>query len=178
MRFRIISLSDELESGVSIESIESALSFFACSKNPELEIFLKQKAIQFEKSHRSRTFILVSETMIEGFFTLSLNILRTKGLSNTRAKKLNPKHSKDDEDIPCFLIGQLARADGSKMNGANILNTSLFILEQARKLLGTKFVMLDSVNEKKVLDFYRKNGFVALNESDEAVSVKMVRMFD
>lgn len=75
-------------------------------------------------------------------------------------------------------IGQLARADGSKMNGANILNTSLFILEQARKLLGTKFVMLDSVNEKKVLDFYRKNGFVALNESDEAVSVKMVRMFD
>ncbi|WP_110558690.1 hypothetical protein [Helicobacter cinaedi] len=177
MYFQIVSLEDLILNKPEREVYES-LKDFSCSRNRELETFLLEKAIQFEKSHRSRTFLLLSDTKIEGFFTLSLNILRTKGLSNTRAKKLNPKYSKDDEDIPCFLIGQLARADGSEMNGANILNTSLFILEQARKLLGTKFVMLDSVNEKKVLDFYRKNGFVALNESDGAVSVKMVRMFD
>lgn len=168
MYFQIVSLEDLILNKPECEVYKS-LKDFSCSRNRELETFLLEKAIQFEKSHRSRTFLLLSDTKIEGFFTLSLNILRTKGLSNTRAKKLNPKHSKDDENIPCFLIGQLARADGSKMNGANILNTSLFILEQARKLLGTKFVMLDSVNEKKVLDFYRKNGFVALNENDSRV---------
>lgn len=177
MYFQIVSLED-LVLNKPREDVYKALRTFSCTINKEIEAFLLERAIFFELEHRSRTFLLLSDNKVEGFFSLSLNILSTEGLSNNRAKQLSPKHSKDERNIPCFLIGQLARSDSSILTGKSILDTSLFVLKQARKLLGTKFVMLDSVNEPKVLDFYKENGFTPLNTDKNSISVKMIRWFD
>lgn len=96
------------------------------------------------------------------------------------------KRRKNDRLVNCFNIWlgirlylsliyrKSCQTQGQKMIVGAIL---FFVFASFFYIKGVK-KFLDSVNEKKVLDFYRKNGFVALNESKEAVSVKMVRMFD
>ncbi|RDU51323.1 hypothetical protein CQA49_09620 [Helicobacter sp. MIT 00-7814] len=177
MEYRTISLCDILSSNQAHSQTPSFLEDFSCSKNKDLEHFIRNKAIEFEKAHRSRTFLILKSNKLEAFFTLSLNVLKTQGLSKSRIQKLSPRNNKKDTDIPCILIGQFGKCDGASIDGDLIMQTMLAILLDIRKYIGGKFVLLDSVNVEKVLDFYERHGFKRISFEKESEEVKMIRYF-
>ncbi|CRF40964.1 hypothetical protein [Helicobacter ailurogastricus] len=173
----LVSLSELLATpGVDRSDIEVSLKGFRCSKNLELQDFLHNKALKLEISHHTRTYLLLSkqEERIEGFFSLALNILETRGLSKTLIKKLSTSHNAHLERLPCIVLGQLGKDDRSTIQGSEILQCAIAMIEEGRKYFGGKFVLLDSINVEKVLNFYRQHLFEAL-PIDNNKFIKMVR---
>jgi len=58
--YQIISLSCLLEQKDDV-TVEEFLSRFNCEKEPDVQSFLRENAISFEKRHLSRTYLLVRE---------------------------------------------------------------------------------------------------------------------
>lgn len=152
------------------------LGYFTCSKNKDLENFLHSKAIKYEKSSNTRTFLFIENKRIQGFFSLALNILDVSLLSNTQIKKLNPKHSKDVKYLPCLTIGQLGKSDDSSIKGKYIMESALKILYDIHKHIGSRFVLIDAVNYDKIVAFYEKYGFLKLGIGNKD-SISMIRFF-
>lgn len=121
--------------------------------------------------------MFVESGRVEAFFSLALNVLDTANLSNTIKKKLSPINSKDDAYIACFLIGQLGRDDSSAVKGQDILKVAISSLQTSRKLLGGKFILVDAVNNDKIIDFYVANGFKAISVDEDKQTIKMVMFF-
>ncbi len=123
--------------------IETSLRGFRCSKNSELQDFLHNKALKLEISHHTRTYILFSQDWrIEGFFSLALNILETKGLSKTLIKKLSTSHNAHLERLPCIILGQLGKDDRSTICGSEILRYAIAIIEEGRKYYSSSYKFL------------------------------------
>ncbi|BEG58210.1 hypothetical protein NHP21005_19190 (plasmid) [Helicobacter sp. NHP21005] len=170
----LVSLSELLDAPY----IETLLESFRCSKNTDLQDFLHNKALSLEVSHHARTYILFSqEGKIEGFFSLALNILETKGLSKTRIKKLSTSHNPHLERLPCMILGQLGKDDRSTISGGELLRHAIAIIEEGRRYFGGKFVLIDSINVEKVIKFYERHLFKALPIDNDGL-IKMVRFFN
>lgn len=166
----------ELLQAFSVSELQPILQRFECSKNLELQDFFHHKVLDFEKQDRSKTFIFVKNNKIEAFFSLALNVFNTQNISNTAKKKLSATNSKDDF-IACYLIGQLGKDDKSSISGKFILNTALFWLKTAHDILGSKFILVDAVNNEKVVRFYIDNGFKRTTIDEDGQTIKMVRFF-
>ena len=69
---RIYPLLDFLDNDKKEQSIQRLINEFSCPKNPDVERFLKNKAIDFERTHNARTYLLVSENgELLAYFSLS-----------------------------------------------------------------------------------------------------------
>ncbi|GMB89967.1 hypothetical protein NHP190002_06480 [Helicobacter ailurogastricus] len=169
----LISLSDLLNR----PGIETLLKEFKC-KNADVEGFLHKKALKLEASHHTRTYILFSQDYrIEGFFSLALNILETRGLSKTLIKKLSTSHNPNLERLPCIMLGQLGKDNRSTISGSKILQDAIFVIMEGQKYFGGKFVLLDSVDIPKVIKFYEEHFFKALPIDNNGL-IRMVRFLD
>ena len=151
-------------------TIQTLLDTFSCTKNKDLENFLHKNSIDLEKRKISRTYLYFNQDLeIIAYFTLSLKVLNTNGISKTLIQKLDGV-KKDRENIPCYLIGQLGKS--SKCNykiGQYLLDRAIQEIERVNIILGGRFIILDSVNEKKVIDFYTKkpNNFKPIKDYDK-----------
>ena len=85
-----LALGNDEEAGE--PALAELLSGFSCSKNPDLERFLKKSAIEFTKKNQSVTYLVVSAEDVRqlGYFTLALKPLTVRGetVSNTTKRKL------------------------------------------------------------------------------------------
>lgn len=103
------------------EAIHQILCSFSCRQDSNIETFLHNHAIEFEKLSKSRTYLICSEMHLKnhqidilGYFSLALKTLSIpETISNRYRKELDgfsaKFHGKPIQDIPCYLIGQLAR---------------------------------------------------------------------
>jgi len=82
------------------------------------------------------------------------------------------------KDIPCFLIGQLAKSDKflNKKLGRNIMDLAIEKIETAQKIVGGRFILLDAVNNEKVIKFYEEFGFFKIEHSTKE-NIKMIKPF-
>ncbi|AAP76874.1 hypothetical protein [Helicobacter hepaticus] len=172
----IIQLTDILKYDNEAQ-LSQALCAFSCSKNKELETFIREKAIQLEKQHHTRTYLILKGNTIQAFFALAVNLLETSTLSKTLIKKLSSNHNANTQYIPCFIIGQLGKSDDSVIKGDEIMEIALSILLEIHNYLGTRFVLLDAVNVLKVIEFYERHKFVRLPASNDDKQIKMIRYF-
>ncbi|WP_121628899.1 hypothetical protein [Poseidonibacter antarcticus] len=153
------------------------LETFTCSINEDLQNFLhnKNKAIRLEKSHVTRTYLYTAITennnpVIVGYFTISLKVLETNGLSKSIIKKLDGI-DKARKHIPCYLIAQLGKSTNcSSKIGQFMLDESIETIKETNSIIGGRFIILDSVNQEKVISFYEKepNSFILLDEKDKS----------
>ena len=171
LKYRFYSLSE-------IENLE-ILKTFNCSIVPDIENFLQNKAIEFEKRDVSRTYLLIDtiNLKIVAYFTLSISVSTTNKLSKTQIKKIDG-FSKFRECLGFYLIGQLGIDDNyRKLHkkqglGKILLKYIKIILKQSQDLVGGRFILIDAVKDKKVIEFYENNHFYKLYEDDE--SIKMI----
>ena len=97
------------------------LFLFFCIREPDIEHFLKNKAVLFEKLGNSRTFLIFNddedEFKILAYYTLGLQVLKVPEelLSGSKTKYLDGFSSKRKGKIitefPTILIGQLGKND-------------------------------------------------------------------
>ena len=162
----IVGTEDELDF---LQAVEK----FNC-QDKEVEKFLKEKALEFDKRNKSRTYLLFDldssdDIIILAYFTLTMKSLKlSPDLSNSKIKKIDGFRF-DVKETEAVLIGQLGKNQDYKtqIDGKDILKTAVEIVYATHNLIGGRIVFLECANKSKVVKFYEENGFVFLQESGE-----------
>ncbi len=179
------------------EEINEVISEFNCSKNADVLNFIKNKAIQYEKINKSRTYFILDEDSIEkgvlnilAYFTIALKVLSIKTIrspdneikvSNNKIRKLDGLSAKRNneiiEDIPVFLIGQLAKNDKfwQCISGKVIIDYAVSTLHKAQEILGGRVILIECENRKKLINAYINNGFEIIRQDGDNL-IQMIRI--
>ncbi len=150
------------------EKVKNLLNTFECSKNADVENFLKNSSILFEEINKSRTYLVIKKgtTNILGYFTLTLSILKiVEDVSKNTLKKLDGI-SKDKTEFPIYLIGQLGKNEvfWNEINGSYLLESAISNIYDAYEVVGGRAVLIETLNNEKLIKFYTENGFKYLQK--------------
>lgn len=153
---------------------KSILSDFSCPLNPDVENFLKYKAIDFSKQGISAVHLVMmlhhGSPAVVGYFALANKYvaLKSKKLSKTNKRKLS-KFASYNEHLEEFyfaapLIGQLGKNFTNGYNelisGAELLQLAVDKLSKIQFDLGGKWAYLECEDKPKLVEFYKENGFM------------------
>jgi hypothetical protein len=178
--FSCFCLSEIIETSTSNNKIKKLLQTFKCNQNIDLQDFLHNKALVFEKNLRSRTYLYIDNNTknVVAYFTIAINTLYTDNISSEVIKLLDG-YRDDTKSIPCFLIGQLGKSDLYKdiKIGKFIIEDAIEIIDNSQMSVGGRFILLDSINIKEVISFYENNLFFAIENNQELDSIKMIKPY-
>ncbi len=149
---------------------------FSCPKNLDVESFLKSKAIRFEKSDNSRTYLILDGNSGEilAYFSLSFKevSLEHSKISKSQVKCLDGI-SKNSEQVRAYLIGQIGKNFAVMPNQITlsaILDEVYAIIEKAKVLIGGRAIILECDKSDKLIRLYKDNGFeILINTQDETL---------
>ena len=137
------------------EKTQELISIFVCEKDSDIENFLKDRAIQFEKLGKSRTFFIFDEDEDEfkilAYFTLAIQVLKVPEdmISGRKAKLLDGFSSKIKgvkiTEFPSILIGQLGKNEiyPNTITGSELLEYCLATILDGQVRLGGRIIMLE-----------------------------------
>lgn len=148
-------------------------------KNTDVQDFLHNKAITFERNLRSCTYLYTSnaDKSVVTYITLGIKSLLTNDL-NDEAIVFLDGYTNEILSIPCYLIAQLGKSDTCKEKiGKFLLDDALNFIDKAQGILKGRFVLIDSVNDEKVIEFYKQNSFIALENDKSLKSIKMIKPY-
>lgn len=140
---------------------------FACPRNPDVERFLKNKAIEFEKRSTARTYLILDENgQILSYFSLSFKevSLDTEKVSKGCIKSLDG-FSKCATTIKAYLIGQIGKNSQIEPNPIrlkNIFHEIYNVIAQAQSLVGGRVVILECEDNEKLIALYEGHGYKIL----------------
>lgn len=156
--------------------VERIIGSFLCEKNKDIDFFLKKKALLFQRKNKAKTYFILDEDELNrgifnilGYFALSTKVLHLpEELSKNQRKKIDGLYTSVSE-ISTFLIGQIAKNDynNSKITGDEILKYACYYILQASSIIGGRIVLVELVNNSKLIDFYNKNDFILLPNKTE-----------
>ena len=160
------------------DTVMSMLKTFQCSKNEELEDFLTSpnKALSFEQRNISKTYLFLdSQLRVVAYYAIALNIFSTKNLSKSLVKRLDGI-DKNRQQIASYLIAQLGKSDTCTLPiGSSLLNQATQSIAKVADTVGGRFVVIDAINNENVLEFYSKNNFIAIDDSN--IPTENIRMY-
>ena len=148
------------------EETHKLIDSFASPLNPDIETFLKEKAIDFAKGKLSITYLVIENdnASLLGYFTLAHKALEIEeeGLSKTTKKRINRYGSYDPGkkvySVSAFLLAQFGKnyalVKEDRIDGTVLMNVAMSTLAQIRYLIGGGIVYLDCENEEKLTKFY------------------------
>ena len=145
---------------VSIKNIDKDLiSSFDCGVN-ELNDFFHKYAKQNDKKNIGKTFVLLSDERIIGYYTLSSAQIAFEEIPDELLKGL-PRYP-----IPCMRIARLAVEKRFQKDGydALLLKDALLRIVNLSQHTGIYFVLVDA--KKESISFYEHYGFVSLKDAD------------
>lgn len=181
--FRIVALRDMLtEFNASEKSgedrVKAILSTFSCERNKDIECFLKQKAIEFDRQALARTYLVFAsyreKWVLAGYFAIAqktLSVLK-KSLSYNLRKRINKFAVFNPETesylISSPLIAQLGINDRYSeyrlISGSELLVLALEKVKAVQNLVGGKIVYLECEDRPGLIDFYKRNGFCSFGK--------------
>ena len=178
--FSLFPLSEIIQNTDSNRKVKKLLETFNCARNIDLQDFLHDKAVTFEKNLRSRTYLYIDNTTQEvaAYFTITISTLHTDGISSEIIELLDG-YKDDVGSIPCFLIGQLGKSDKFEPRkiGEFILDDTIVIIDQSQKSLGGRFILLDAINKEQVIKFYEANAFFPIENDPSSENIKMIKPY-
>lgn len=178
--FSFFPLSEIIQTLPSKTKTKELLETFMCSKNADLQDFLHHQAMTFEKHLRSRTYVYVDNEAkeIAAYFSIAIYMLDTDDISSDVILMIDG-YKDDVKTIPCFLIGQVGKSDKYETFkiGNYILADAVEKIDQAQRLLGGRFILLDAINDSKVIEFYQQNTFIPIEENVILESIKMIKPY-
>lgn len=144
-----------------------ALNDYESYKKSDTQAFLRNRAIEMEKSDISRTFLAITEEgyRIMGYFTIGIKCIRIpeqNELSGKKTKAINidPKTG----TAQSYLLGQLSRSkEAPKGLGKWLISESISHIMTANNEVGCRMLRLDCHDE--LVEYYRTNGFSVINRS-------------
>jgi len=161
----IIGTEDEID-------FKEAIKCFEC-QDKDVEKFLKEKAFDFERRNKSRTYLLINpeseEIEILGYYTLTMKSLPFEtGTSKSAIKKIDGFRS-DVSSTEAVLIGQIGKdfKHKEKISGKSIIDHAIDDVYKVQKIIGGRVVFLECFDIEKIVKFYKENDFVFLQKSGE-----------
>jgi len=145
---------------VSIRDLDSTLiDSFSCGNN-DLDKFFHKFAKQNDSNGYGKTYCLIEENNILGFFTLCSASIKYNELDEGVTKN-SPKYP-----IPCIRIARLAvNKDEQHLGyGKELLKQAFLKIIAASLSIGVKFILVDSKEESK--GFYEHYGFIKVVDSE------------
>jgi GNAT superfamily N-acetyltransferase len=128
------------------------LSQFQCGE-PDLDDWLKRRALQNEESGASRTYVILSGRRIVGYYALAAGAAERASVSGrVRRNMPNP--------VPVMVIGRLAidvQYQGRGI-GSALLRDAVLRTAQAAEIAGIRAVLVHAISET-ARRFYEKKGF-------------------
>lgn len=162
------------------ELLYSYLNSFT-SKNKDVEMYIRQKAVQFCKSNISTTFLVFrkinSENVLVGYFALAsknMNIRKNHCLSKTLVKRIKKfailDRKSGDFDVTSILIGQLGKnfsvSKENSITGSELLHLACEKVREIQHLLSGKCVFLECQDLESLKKFYSENGFFCFGKRE------------
>ncbi len=176
IRYRIVPLKEIICKNNVDNIIERAMKDFSCQRETDLEKFLLNKAIIYEKINYGKTYLIIDddkliqkkELAIVAYFTVSQKAVDITNISKKKRRKILGEYPGRDNVpfIPAYLIGQLGRSDSystEDMPGDQILSECYNIISKAVNVIGGNLVMLECRGHM-FANFYEKQGFKKLYE--------------
>lgn len=177
------------------DALSDILSDFSCPKNPEIETFVKNKAIDFAKRKISITYLVIDDESGEilSIFALTHKALdiNSDALSSTSRKKLS-RFAQFDENsssytVSAFLIAQFGKnyaiPQPSDWNGIRLMEKTFETLEKVQREIGGGVVYLECEDNEYLLNFYqnKNNRFYPFSERysdvDNIKYIQLLRLF-
>ena len=176
-RFTVINIREYLKNDgdadqLCEDELKQILAEFSCSKNQDVEYFLKTQAIDFTKKNQSVTYLVFAtdDAQLLGYFALTIKpiTVSNESFSNTARKKLSRVSTLNEKEhtysLAAYLIAQLGKnyADeaNTRITGAELLALAMSQIEQLQYQVGGMVVFLEANDEEKLLSFYRDNRFL------------------
>lgn len=173
--YRIVNLGMLIEE-LGEDAAKDILSTFLCPLNPDVEAFIRHKAIDFAKQGWARTHLVFAsfknQWVLVGYFALaSKHITITSKFLYKQSRTLRKRISKFatyDSELKSYimsapLIAQLGKNYAE--NYSTLITGDELLAEACKKIkwiqfeLGGKFAYLECEDKPKLLDFYSSNGF-------------------
>jgi len=130
------------------------LSEFDCGE-PELDDWLRRRALNNEQSGASRTYVVCSGQQIVGYYALAVGAVAHMEASG-RVRRNMP------DPIPVMIIGRLAvhkDLQGRKI-GPALLRDAILRTLQAAEIAGVRALLVHAISER-ARQFYENCGFTA-----------------
>ena len=169
--------------------MREVLSLFFCSKNSDVETFLRDKAITFEKASRARTYLILDEEALTdgkidiiAYFTVSMKALNLReGISKNVRKHLDGLGNKQGSTFVVYLIGQLGKNDNyrSEIDGKELIAMAIATIKEAYDVVGGRYILVECEPVPGLKKLYEDNDFTFLQESLENDSlIQFIRFID
>ena len=158
------------------EALAVFIQSFSCSKNLEVEGFLKSKARQSERMSSSVTYLVWGDRHPEllGYFTLTAKAYSVKGAQlNSANRRLVERFAEVDENgffnAAVYLIAQIGKnfaiEDSERISGDELLRLAFEKLYAAREIVGGKLVLVErDMKSPELVNFYTRWNFRSWNE--------------
>ncbi|MBR0167515.1 MAG: hypothetical protein IJQ08_02480 [Synergistaceae bacterium] len=183
MKIKITNILDSVDL-LGEENLRVELSRFVSAKNPEIEEFIKEKAIGFAKGKLSITYILndMEDGAMLGYFTLTHKSLMVSGerLSKTTQKRLMRYARFDIETgnyvASAFLLAQFGKNygvdKGKRISGSEMMKYVNVVLLDVQRRIGGGIMYLDCEDKGKLKEFYEGENFKKSGERFSAEDSK------
>ena len=155
------------------EQLHEALTGFDCQHEPAIQDFFRNEAILNAKELMSKSYCFYKkDTMqaVAAFCVINTDISVDLIPKSTR-NKLNRKipYAKQRDHYPAVLIGQIAVFDAfAKYHlGDELMDSIRWWLRNVANLIAARYVVVDAVNNEKVLQFYARNQFWTVFKTEE-----------
>jgi len=160
------------------ENFFSSVANSFVSKNTDVELFLREKAVQATKLNTAATYLVTSYENksfdLLGYFTLATKMLTLKqaSLSKTECKIIS-RFGYFDEDslsykLPAILIAQFSRnfnTNSKSIKGSELMNIALEKIRDILHSTSGKAVFLECEQSEKIISFYTSNNFQPLENT-------------
>ena len=158
------------------EKVRGYVSTFSCPLSPNIENFIRNRAIDFSRRKVSITYLVsdIDDGQLLGFFALTHKavLIPSSTLSNTMRKKLERFARLDratgDYMASAFLIAQLGKNygidGGERITGRELMSIANDVLLDIQHRIGGGIVYLDSEDVKGLKEFYAGEHFYKFGE--------------
>jgi GNAT superfamily N-acetyltransferase len=136
---------------------------------PALDRWLKQRALDNEKSRASRTYVVSAAGRVVGYHALASGAVALFGAPG-RVRRNMP------DPIPVMILGRLAvdREHNGRGIGQGLLKDAILRTIQAAEIAGIRAILVDAISEE-ARRFYIRHGFM---ESPVAPMTLMITLQD
>lgn len=134
-------------------AISHDVSTFDCNR-PQLDIWLKQRALKNEEAGASRTYVVCEGMRVVGYYSLATGAVRAMDAPG-KIKRNMP------DPIPVMLIGRLAvdRNFQGQGVGQDLLQDAIRRTLNAADIAGIRAILVHALDSGAVA-YYRRNGFI------------------